>query len=97
MKQQDTTDWRIKYTLIWPISKTKELKSKNKHTKANSTFKERTTNKMRNFLTFLEGSSENQLSLDLMNTPTIFPWTITFPPRKRGIIKLVSNYSTDYI
>lgn len=97
MKQQEATDWRIKDTLIWPISETKELQSKNKHKKANSTFKERTTNKMRNSLTLLEGSSENQPSLGLMNTPTIFLRKITFPPRKRGIIKLISNYSTNNI
>lgn len=82
---------------IWPISETKELQSKIKHTKANSTFKERTTNKMRNSLTLLDGSSENQPSLGLMNTPIIFLQKITFPPRKRGIIKLISNYSTDNI
>ena len=93
MKQQEATDWRIKDTLIWPISETKELQSKNKHKKANSTFKERTTNKMRNSLTLLEGSSENQPSLGLMNTPTIFLRKITFPPRKRGIRKELSAVS----
>ena len=48
IKQQEATDWRVKYTLIWPISEARELQSKNKHKKANPTFKERTTNKMRN-------------------------------------------------